>query len=123
MLVYAFSGHVLTQKTCERWFKRIESGDFYVKDMERPNQPKVLSCKFASNIGRRLNSTQAQRLAWSLNVAQSTTYKTSTHIRKGPREGREWSPYELKDRDIERRKTTCGILLPNRKEKVFCVEF
>ena len=40
LLVEAYGEHALTQKTCERWFKRFKSGDFDIKDKERPGQPK-----------------------------------------------------------------------------------
>ena len=39
-MVEAHGEHVITQKTCERWFKRFESDDFYVKDKKRPGQSK-----------------------------------------------------------------------------------
>ena len=40
ILVWSLWWTCLTQKTCEQWFKRFKSGDFDVKDNERPGQPK-----------------------------------------------------------------------------------
>jgi len=36
----AYDEHAPSQDTCERRFKRFKSGDFDVKDRERPGQPK-----------------------------------------------------------------------------------
>ena len=43
LLVEAYGVHIPVQKnTCKRWFRRFKSGDFDVKDKERPGQPKKL---------------------------------------------------------------------------------
>ena len=40
VLVEVYGEHASIQKTCERWFKCIKSGNFDVQDKERPGQPK-----------------------------------------------------------------------------------
>ena len=40
LLIEAYVGHAIAQKTYKQWFKHFESGDFDVKDKERPGQPK-----------------------------------------------------------------------------------
>jgi hypothetical protein len=35
-----YGEHIITQKTCERWFQRFKTGEFDVKDKARPGQPK-----------------------------------------------------------------------------------
>ena len=40
ILVEVYSQHALAEGTCQKRFARIKSGDFGLKDEERPGQPK-----------------------------------------------------------------------------------
>ena len=40
ILVEVYDEHALAERTCEKWFARFKSGDFGLKDEERPGQPK-----------------------------------------------------------------------------------
>lgn len=40
ILVQTYGDNVPTQDACVRWFRRFKSGDFDLKDKERPGQPK-----------------------------------------------------------------------------------
>ena len=40
LLIETYGEFSLTQKTCERWFKRFKSSDFDIKNQKRPSQPK-----------------------------------------------------------------------------------
>ncbi|EFN86762.1 hypothetical protein EAI_11942, partial [Harpegnathos saltator] len=51
-----------------------------------------------------------KQLAEALNCAQSVISDRLEALGKVYKKGK-WVPYELKPRDIERRKTTCEILL------------
>ena len=65
------------------------------------------------------DSTQTlKQLAKALGVDQGTISRRLHAIGKIQKEGK-WVPYELKERDIERRKTTCEILFDRFKRKSF----
>ena len=40
LLAEAYGNHTPTVQTVENWFRRFKSGDFDLKDKERPGQPK-----------------------------------------------------------------------------------
>ena len=40
ILVEVYGEHTLAERTCQKWFARIKSGDFGFEDEERPGQPK-----------------------------------------------------------------------------------
>ena len=40
ILVKTYGDNVLTHDACARWFRRFKSGDFGLKDKDRPAQPK-----------------------------------------------------------------------------------
>lgn len=118
LLVEAYGEHALTQKTCERWFKRFKSGDFDIKDKERPGQPKKFENADLQALLDKDSTQTLKQLAKALNVTQSTISERLHALGKIQKEGK-WVPYELKERDIERRKTTCEILLARQKRKDF----
>ena len=41
ILVEVYGEHALAERTCQKWFARFKSGDFGLKDEERPGQPKT----------------------------------------------------------------------------------
>ena len=40
----AFKKRVPSKRTCQRWFKRFESGDFFTEDKLRQGRPVELDC-------------------------------------------------------------------------------
>ena len=62
--------------------------------------------------------SNAKQLAEALNCAQSVISDCLKAVGKVYKEGK-WVPYELKLRDIERRKTICEILLARQQRKGF----
>jgi len=63
------------------------------------------------------NQTQ-EKFAESLNVDRSTISRRLKTIGMIQKQGN-WVPYELKPRDIERRKMTCELLLQRHRKKSF----
>jgi len=118
MLVEAYGESAPTDKSCREWFRRFKSDDFSVDDKPRPGQPK----KFEDEELQALideDSCQSQHeLAQLLNVDRSTISVRLAAMGKIYKEGR-WVPYELKERDIERRKAMSEILLARQKRKGF----
>lgn len=118
MLMQAYGDNVPTDKSCREWFRRFKIGDFNVNDKPRSGQPK----KFEDDELQVLideDPCQSQHeLAELLNVHRSTISVRLAAMGKIYKEGR-WLSYELKERDIERRKTICEILLQKQKRKGF----
>lgn len=118
MLMQAYGDNVPSDKSCREWFRRFKIGDFSVNDKPRSGQPK----KFEDDELQALideDPCQSQdELAQLLNIHRSTISVRLAAMGKIYKEGR-WLPYELKERDIERRKTICEILLEKHKRKGF----
>jgi len=62
--------------------------------------------------------SQTQELAESLNVDRSTISRRLKAIGMIQKQG-SWVPYELKSRNVERRKMTCELLLQRHRRKSF----
>ena len=45
ILVEIYGERALAERTCKKWFARFKSGDFGLKDKERPGQPKKMKMK------------------------------------------------------------------------------
>ena len=41
ILVKVYGEHALAERTCQKWFVRLKSGDFGLEDEERPGQAKI----------------------------------------------------------------------------------
>ena len=118
LLLEVYGDDALAKTQCFEWFQRFKSGDFDIKDKERPGQPK----KFENEELKTLldeDSCQTQdELAKSLGVTQqaiSKRLKAAGYIQK---QGN-WVPYELKPRDVERRFCMSEMLLERHKKKSF----
>lgn len=118
MLVEAYGEHALSETACRDWFRRFESGDFDLsnKDRGRPTK-KFEDAELQALLDEDSTQTEKQ-LAETLEVAQSTISERLKAMGKIQKEGK-WVPYQLEERDIERRKTTCEILLARQKRKGF----
>ena len=118
ILVEVYGDHALAERTCQKWFARFKSGDFCLEDQERTGQPKKFEdAELAALLDQDSCQTQ-EDLAKSLGVEQSTVsrrLKAMGMIQKMSH----WVPHELKDRDVERRKTICELLLERQKRKGF----
>ena len=103
-------------KTCERWFPRFKSGVFYVDDKEHGKPPKRYEdAKLKALLDEDDAQTQKQ-LAEQLEVSQQAVSNRLREMGKIQKVGR-WVPHELNERQMERRKNTCKILLSRYKRK------
>lgn len=75
MLVEAYGGYALAEKTCRTWFQRFKSGDFDIEDKERPGQPKKFEDAELEGLLNEDSSQTQEELATALNVDQSTVSK------------------------------------------------
>lgn len=118
IILDTYGDKTISQKTCERWFDRFKNGNFNVKDNDHPGQPK----KFEDAVLQALldeddRQTQKQ-LADALNISQQAISKRLRAMGKIQKEGK-WIPYELNERNKQKRKTSCGILLEKHRRKSF----
>ena len=96
----------------------VSKGVISTSTSDRGKQPKKFEdAEFQALLDR--GSTQTlKQLAKALGVDQVTISRRLNAIGKFQKEGK-WVPYELNERDIERRKTTCEILFDRFKRKLF----
>ena len=109
-----------TVKTCERSFQSFKSGDFNVIGKERENRPK----KFEDDELQALldwDDTQTQQMmAEQLNVTRQAISDRLRAMGKIQKVGK-WVPHELYERQMEKRKFVCEILLLRYERKSFFV--
>nr|AAC16610.1 transposase [Drosophila simulans]AAC16611.1 transposase [Drosophila simulans]AAC16615.1 transposase [Drosophila simulans] len=118
MLVEAFGEQVPTVKTCERWFQRFKSGDFDVDDKEHGKPPKRYEDAELQALLDEDDAQTQKQLAEQLEVSQQAVSNRLREMGKIQKVGR-WVPHELNERQMERRKNTCEILLSRYKRKSF----
>lgn len=118
MIVEAYGNDAVSIRTCQEWFQRFKSGDFNVNDKEHGKPPKNFEDEeLQALLDEDATQTQEQ-LAISLNVTQKTLSVRLHAMGKIQKEGK-WVPYVLTERNKERRKTTCEILLERFQRKSF----
>lgn len=118
ILVEAYSDNAPSKAACKRWFTRFRKGDFMVEDKERPGQTKRFEDEDLEALVAEDPCQTQNNLAKSLNASQTSISRRLKAIGKVYKVGR-WVPYELKEKDIERRKVTSEILLARQKRKSF----
>ena len=118
MLVEAYGKHALAEITCREWFQRFKTGDFDVNDKEHGKPPKKFDDKELQALLDEDDAQTQQQLADSLNVCQATISNRLRQMGKIQKEGK-WMPYELTERNKEKRKTSCEILIERQKRKAF----
>jgi [histone H3]-lysine36 N-dimethyltransferase SETMAR len=103
-LVEAYGDHALSERTCHEWFQRFKMGNFDVSDKGhgKPIQ-KFQDDELQALLNEDDSQTQKQ-LAASLNVTQATISQRLHRMGKIQKEGK-WVPYELTERQKEKRKT------------------
>ena len=118
ILVETYGEDVPTQDACLRWFRRFKCGDFDLKDKERPGQPKkVQDAELQALLDEDDTQTQTQ-MAERLNVVQQTISGRLHAMGKIQKAGK-WVPHHLSDRQMEKRKTVCEVLLSRLERKSF----
>lgn len=118
ILVEVYGDRALAERTCQKWFARFKSGNFDLEDEARPGAPlKFEDAELETLLNEDASQTQTE-LAESLGVTQPAIchrLKAMGMIRKVGN----WVPYQLKQRDVERRFFTCEQLLQRQKRKGF----
>lgn len=118
MLVDAYGDSALSATQCKVWFRRFKDGDFDVTDKEKGRPPKKYE---DADLQALLDDDDAQtqtQLADQLGVCQKAISNRLREMGKIQKVGR-WVPHELDDRQMERRKNLCEILLARYKRKSF----
>lgn len=118
LLSEIYPDHVPNEKTCRKWFARFKTGDFDVKDKERPGQQKKFEdAELEALLDQDPCQTQWE-LASSLGVDQKTVCNRLKKLKLIQKQGH-WLPYELKPRDVERRFLLADLLLERQQRKRF----
>lgn len=117
-LVEVYGEQSPSMATIKRWFQRFKTGDFttYAKEHGKPTE-KLDDDELRKLLEEDPCQTQ-EELSVTLNVTQQCISKR-LHKLGMIRKQCTWVPYELKERDIERRKTICEILLQRYERKGF----
>lgn len=113
-----YGKHSMSKTQCFEWFTRFKSGDFDIKDKERPGQEKKFEDEELETLLDEDSSQTQGELADSLGVTQqaiSHRLKVLGFIRKLSN----WVPHKLEPRQVERRFCTCEMLLERHKRKRF----
>lgn len=118
LLREAYGDHAPSADTCERWFKRFRTGDYDLKDREREGQPKKFKDAELVNLLAQDNTQTQKQLATQLDVSQHAISDRLHAMGKVQVAGK-WIPHELNERSIEKRKTTCEILMERYRRKSF----
>ena len=118
LLVDIYGEHAPLNTTCKEWFRRFKNDDFDIEDKEHGKPPKKFEdAELEESLAEDCCQTQSE-LAATLNVDRSTFAKRLRAIGM-VQKASNWVPHELKDRDIERRKTICEMLLQRQERKGF----
>lgn len=118
LLEEVYGENSLARRQCFEWFARFKSGDFDIRDKERPGQPKKFEDAELQQLLDEDSCQTQEQLAELLGVTQqalSLRVKALGYIHK---QGN-WVPYELKPRDIERRFCMSEMHLMRHKKKSF----
>lgn len=118
MLVDAYIQRALSLRTCQEWFKRFKAGDFDVNDKEHGKPPQKFQDSELQALLDEDDAQTQQQLANALNVTQQSISNRLHEMGKIQKEGK-WVPYELNERQKEKRKITCEILLERQQRKSF----
>lgn len=118
LLVNIYGDHSPSNTTCKEWFRRFQNDHFDVSDKEREGAPKKFEDAQLQELLDDDPSQTLEVLSIELNVDRSTVGKR-LHAMGMVQKAGNWLPYQLKERDIERRLVTCEMLLQRQKRKDF----
>lgn len=116
LLVDAYGEHALSETRCRFWFRRFKSGNIDVEDKDRSGRKRSFENSKLQQLLEENPYAKQQLLAEALNVDQKTV---SNHLHEMGMILKEskWVPHELTERNIEKRFTTCEMLLARQKSK------
>ena len=118
ILVEVCAEHALAERTCQKWFARLKSGDFGLEDEERPGQPKKFEDEQLEALLDEDCCQTQEELVESLGVTQAAISKRLKAARYIQKQGN-LVPYELKPRDVQKRVCMSEMLLQRHKKKSF----
>lgn len=118
LFVETYGEYALSRTQCFEWFQRFASGDFDVKDKERPGQPKKFEDEELQALLDEDPSQTLVELSASLNVGVMTVWDRLEKMGMIQKQGY-WVPHKLQARDVERRFSTCELLLERHNKKGF----
>ncbi|GBP43549.1 Mariner Mos1 transposase [Eumeta japonica] len=117
LLVEAYDGAVLSQRTHREWFQKFNNSDFDVEDKDRSGRPKIYEDAKLEELLEEDSSQTIKELELTLEVTQQVVSHSLKLLGMNHKQGN-WVPYELKLRDVERRLCMSEMLLARHK-KIF----
>lgn len=118
MLSDTYGEQVPSYRSCREWFQRFKSGDFDLKDKERPGQPKKFGdAELQALLDENPCQTQ-EELAVQLNVSRATV-SNRLHAMGKIRKLGKWVPHQLSEKQLEARLTACKNHLAEHKKHSF----
>jgi [histone H3]-lysine36 N-dimethyltransferase SETMAR len=118
MLAEAYGNLALSERMCREWFQRFKTGDFDVENKAHGRPPKTFEDDDLQALLDEDDAQTQEQLAKRLSVTRQAVSLRLHQMGKIHKEGK-WVPYELTERHMERRKTTCEILLERQERKTF----
>lgn len=118
LLVELYGEHSLSRTQCYEWFQRFKSGDFDIKDKQRPGVAKKFEDEELETLLDEDSCQTEKELAEALGVTQPAISYRLRALGFIQKQGY-WLPHELQQRDVERRFFTCEMLLARQKRKGF----
>jgi len=108
----------LSERSCREWFQKFKNGEFDAEDKERSERSKVYEDAELEALLDEDSCQTQEELALTLGVTQQAISHRLKSLGMIQKQGN-WVPYELKPRNVERRFSTCEMLLARHKRKGF----
>lgn len=118
MLQEAYGEGCVDDSMCRKWFRHFKDGEFDVEDKERSGRPKTFKDAELEALLDEDPCQTEKELSEQLNVTHQCVSQRLHALGLVQKLGN-WLPHELKERDIERRKTICELLLQRQQRKDF----
>lgn len=118
LLVEAYGEAALSERSCREWFQKFKNGEFDIEDKKRSGRPKVYEDAELEALLNQDSCQTQEELAFTLGVTQQAISHRLKSLGMIQKQGH-WVPYELTPRNVERRFSTCEILLARHKRKAF----
>ena len=109
-----FGEGIVSDKTCRKWFKKFETGDFDLSDKPRLRRPSLIDDDVVNTKLVQDSFLTTSEITERLNSAQQTI---SDHIRKIGLVWKysRWVPHELSQKNLDDRDVICTSLLARNK--------
>ena len=117
-LLKVFGDEALSEKQCERWFRRFKDEDEKLEDEPRKGRPQLLQDDILEAALKEDPSQTLRELGNRLGFSHTAIEKRLHALGKSNRSGK-WIPHELSDENKASRLITAGILLRLAKREGF----